>query len=47
MALTETDTELNLLKHQQNELIMQNKAIPQVSAVSSPLVNRVTVTNGG
>lgn len=35
VAFTETDTELNLLKHQQNELIMQNKAIPQVSVVSS------------
>ncbi|MDD3523340.1 MAG: type 4a pilus biogenesis protein PilO [Candidatus Cloacimonetes bacterium] len=34
-ALTETNTEFNLLKHQQNELITQNKAITQVSVISS------------
>lgn len=34
-ALTESDTELNLLRRQFNELMMQNKAIAQVSAVSS------------
>ena len=34
-AITESDMELILLKRQYNELIMQNKAIPQVSAVSS------------
>lgn len=34
-ALTESDTKLRLLKHQHNELMKHNKAMSQVSVISS------------